>query len=111
MPVRTLQVVHARNLPTATANVVYTVPAGHTLIVKDARITNQGATTGDANLLVRRAGVSVPIARIPSIPATTTVERAGMFAVLEPGDELIAVTAVADTAWLVSGSLLEGVAE
>lgn len=111
MPVRTLQIAIARNLATGVVNVLYTVPANKTLIVKDVRITNPSGSLGDANLAVRRAGVVTSVMRAAGIPATSTVERTAMFVVLEPGDELIASTGTADMMWLVSGSLLGGVAE
>lgn len=109
MPVRTAQLVHARGFLATVVNVLWTCPAGHTAIVKDVRITNPGSAPASVNLLVRRAGVNVSVTR-SIVPATTTTPLAGAHVVLEPADELVFVTDVADIMVLVSGALLDGVA-
>lgn len=113
MPVRTLQVFHGRNLPPNAFTVAYTVPAGHTLIVKDWRIANQTPGSVEINLAVRRAGVVTPVDRRQGVAPATVVAGSGLV-VLEPADELVVRAEVpagasADVTWLVSGALLEGV--
>lgn len=115
MPVRSLAIARQRNVTPHAANLLYTVPAGHTLLVSDIRLANPTTQSVDVMVGVRSGSVTWPIVRRP-MPAVSDHAVSEARVTLEPGDELVWVPnpitgASNDVSIYVSGALLEGTAE
>lgn len=115
MSARSISVAHGAGFAAPSNTLLYRVPPGRTLLVKQWRIFHGGAVPLDFALVVRRAGVEVRIARRLGTPAGESMDAVGQGHVLVPGDELLfrvgnAAEGTQAVQVLVSGSLLLGVA-
>jgi hypothetical protein len=110
MPVRTARLAVGVSGAANATVVMYQCPAGRTAIVKDIRLTN-GGTAGNRTIVAMHSGPTFVNAIDLSMSANQAAAPAAGFIVLEPGDQLVINTGVANSvSYYVSGTELDGVA-
>lgn len=90
----------------ATEALVYTAPAGHTVVLKDITIFNNSADPALTLVSVHGPGAAANVYTNTSLPAAGVAEWQG-HQVLNAGDTLTAVGTSGGVQCLISGYLLE----
>lgn len=110
MAVRTDQLALGQISAASSEQTVYTVPAGHTTILKDLRGSNRAASSASLFIIIRSGATSRIIAGTGSVPSGGFWSIAdNPWIVLEAGDELRLLADVATSfTFVVSGAELLG---
>lgn len=115
MAVRTLEIANVRNLTSNVGQVLYTVPAGRTLLIKHMAVCAVNAESpGQLYLAVNRAFSYTPFLVVDVPAGRYTLDRhTGVVA--EAGDEVTYFLGTASNpsniSMILSGALLAGVAQ
>jgi len=110
LPVRSKRLAYGATSPTALTN-KYTVPSGHTTIVKGVTVVN-GSSAGSYFVVaaVIGGGTAVSVFACGNMSANAVVLSSELWHVLEAGDVLQVVGAHSDITFYISGAELDGVA-
>lgn len=109
MPVRSKRLAAGTSAPVDVEKTVYTAPANETVLVKDIRVSAEGAVTRGALTAVSSGGQRCTLV---DGPITATTARAQLsFVVLQPGDTLRVFSTGQPFFFWISGAELEGQAD
>lgn len=110
MPTRSTVLARA-NVPNGTPTILFTVPAGHTYIVKGALADNHGAQQTSLELRAYDPG-GVIFGEIFNVFASGggSYQTGQIWVALNPGDYLVGISSGADAYFWISGANLLGTA-
>lgn len=109
MPVRTKRLAQGSSAPVGTTQVIYTAPAGETVIVKDIHLDGEAAASTRAAVQVSSGSGWQSLTDGPL--QALGVRSLQIWVVLQPGDQLRVYSEGSFFLYWVSGTELEGVAD
>lgn len=110
MAVRTKQLALATMSSVGSSELLYTVPDGYTLLLRQISTYNSGSVATEINYACVVSGPLYSVLRILGSLATAELDDYQTWAVLEEGQQIYFFTSAAQCQVMLSGALLSGIA-